>query len=169
MSIKVKLYSDLREKVSIKNHNTGAPIILYIEEDEVSTISEILKKLHIEESEISHIFVNGKYCGPGKKVKSGDQIGIFPKKMAIMFIEIAKNNTISITVKFFADFQTRMPAKLFIDIPEGSTINSLIKKYPFLMEKSKLIILLNAKPCYEYDYVLKEGDIIAFFPPLAGG
>ena len=91
MSIKVKLYSDLREKVSITNHNTGAPSILYIEEDEVSTISEILKKLHIEESEISHIFVNGKYCGPGKKVKSGDQIGIFPKRMALMFVEIAKN------------------------------------------------------------------------------
>jgi len=89
--------------------------------------------------------------------------------MAIMFIEIAKNNTISITVKFFADFQTQMPAKLFIDVPEGSTIKSLIKKYPILTEKSKLIILINGKPFYDYDYVLKEGDIIAFFPPLAGG
>jgi molybdopterin converting factor small subunit len=169
MSIKVKLYSDLREKLSAQIHNTGAPSILYIEEDEVNTISEILKKLHIEESEISHIFVNGKYCGPGKKVKNGDQIGIFPKKMAIMFVEIAKNNTISITVKFFADFQTRLPAKSFIDVPEGSTIKSLIKKYPILLEKSKLIILINGKPFYDYDYVLKEGDVVAFFPPLAGG
>ena len=169
MSIKVKLYGDLKEKIPDKNDIKGAPSIYSFENKDIKSVSDILEKLGINETEISHIFVNSKYCGIGKSVQEGDQIGIFPKKMAVMFIEIAKNNTIPITVKFFADFQNELPPKSIIDIPEGRTINTLIKKYPILTQKSKLIILVNGKPTYDYEYVLKEGDVIAFFPPLAGG
>lgn len=168
MSIKVKLYGDLREKVSNQDHHNGAPSILNIEDGDINTVFDILNKLSIEENEISHIFVNFKYCGVGKTVKDGDQVGIFPKKMALMFVEISNNNTISITVKLFADLQKYGPAKSILDMPEGSTINSIVEKYRIPKEK-KIIMLVNGLPRYDKNLILNNNDTLAIFPPLAGG
>ena len=168
MSIKVKLYGDLREKVTNQDHHNGAPSILNIEDGDINTVYDILNKFSIEENEISHIFVNFKYCGVGKTVKDGDQVGIFPKRMALMFVEISNNNTISITVKLFADLQIYGPAKSIVDMPEGSTINSILEKYRIPKEK-KIIILVDRLPRYDKNFVLNNDDTIAIFPPLAGG
>jgi molybdopterin converting factor small subunit len=168
MSIKVKLYGDLREKVSNQDHHNGAPSILNIEDGSINTVFDILNKLSIEKNEISHIFVNYKYCGVGKTVKDGDQVGIFPKKMALMFVEISNNNTINITVKLFADLQEYGPAKSILEVPEGSTINTILEKFRIPNEK-KIIILVNRVPRYNKNYILNNDDTIAIFPPLAGG
>ncbi|MHA1679050.1 MAG: hypothetical protein ACTSW3_09780 [Promethearchaeota archaeon] len=45
----------------------------------------MLSKLSIEESEVSHIFVNGIYSGKNKKVRDGDRVGLFPKRMALLY------------------------------------------------------------------------------------
>ncbi|MFX1340653.1 MAG: MoaD/ThiS family protein [Promethearchaeota archaeon] len=168
MSIKVKLYGDLREKVPNQGHNNGAPSILNIEDGEINTVFDILNKFSIEENEVSHIFVNFKYCGAGKSVKDGDQIGIFPRKMALMFVEINKNNIVSVTVKLFADLQQYGPAKSTLDMPEGSTINSIIEKYRIPKDK-KIIMLVNGLPRYDKNFVLNNDDVLSIFPPLAGG
>ena len=168
MSIKVKLYGDLREKVPNQDLHNGTPSILNIEDGDINTVFDILNKLSIEENEISHIFVNYKYCGVGKTVKDGDQVGIFPKRMALMFVEISNNNTISITVKLFADLQEFGPAKSIIDVPEGSTINFIIEKYKIPNEK-KIIMIVNRLPRYDKNLILNDNDTVAIFPPLAGG
>lgn len=168
MTIKVKLYGDLREKVPNQDPHNGAPSILNMENNDINIVSDILSKLSIEENEISHIFVNFKYCGSGKTVKDGDQVGIFPKKMALMFVEISNNNTISITVKLFADLQEFGPAKSLLYVPEGSTINTVLEKYRIPKEK-KIIILVNRLPRYDKNFILNNDDTIAIFPPLAGG
>lgn len=168
MSIKVKLYGDLKDKVPNQDRNNGAPRILNFEDGEIITVFDILKKLSIEENEISHIFVNYRYCGVGKSVKDADQVGIFPKRMALMFVEISNNNTISITVKLFADLQKYGPAKSILDVPEGSTINSVIEKYK-IPEEKKIIMLVNGLPRYDKNFILNNNDTVAIFPPLAGG
>ncbi len=168
MSIKVKLYGDLKDKVPNQDRNNGAPRILNFEDGEIITVFDILKKLSIEENEISHIFVNYRYCGVGKSVKDADQVGIFPKRMALMFVEISNNNTNSITVKLFADLQKYGPAKSILDVPEGSTINSVIEKYKIPKEK-KIIMLVNGLPRYDKNFILNNNDTVAIFPPLAGG
>ena len=89
--------------------------------------------------------------------------------MALNFIEIAKNNPIYITVKLFADLREYGAPKSIIDIPEGSTLKNLLKKYKISRDKQKLIILLNRKPCYDDNFVLEDEDTVAIFPPLAGG
>ncbi len=88
MSIIVKLYGDLRKKISLEKGHTGIPKTLEIEINNSRTVLDILKKFNIEENEISHIFVNRNLCGPGKKIKDRDRVGIFPKRMGIMFVEI---------------------------------------------------------------------------------
>jgi len=169
LSIRVKLYGELKDKLKEQSYSAGTPSSTYLKEDEIDNVSDILKKFNIDGSEISHIFVNGKYCGSGKKLNEGDRIGLFPKNMALNFIEIAKNNPIYITVKLFADLRELGAPKSIIDIPEGSTLKDVLKKYKISRDKQKLIILINRKPCYDNDFVIKDGDTIALFPPLAGG
>ncbi|MFW9971394.1 MAG: MoaD/ThiS family protein [Candidatus Odinarchaeota archaeon] len=91
MTIRVKLYGDLREKVPYIGNYTSAPSTLDFEIDTVKTVSDILNKFNIAKDEISHIFVNNKYSKIGNQVKDGDRIGIFPKRMGIIFVEIIQD------------------------------------------------------------------------------
>lgn len=86
--------------------------ILNIENERFKTVFDILKKLNIKESEIIYIFVNCKCCGPWKEVKKEDQIGLFPKKIALMIVEISKNNTIAIAIKILTKLQKYGSSKL---------------------------------------------------------
>lgn len=78
------------------------------------------------------------------------------------------NNMISITIKLFADLTQFGPAKAEQNLPEGSSINTIFEKYRIPKEK-KTIILVNRIPSYDRNSVLKDGDTVAIFPPLAGG
>ncbi len=169
MPIQVKLFGDLREKARQQGYDMRALNMINLENDGIETIFDILKKFLIKESEVSHIFVNGKYCRPGKKVRDGDRVGLFPQNMGLIFLEIVKNNSIYIKIKLFADLQKYGPAQSVIDLPEGSTLKLVLEKYKIPQEKMKLIILVNGRPCYEKDFVLRNGDVIAIFPPIGGG
>ncbi len=88
MPILVKLYGKLRGNVKDVDLERGLPVTLNIEESNIHFVYDIVEKFAINEDELSHIFVNGKYCGIGKEVKDGDRVGLFPKNMALMFVEI---------------------------------------------------------------------------------
>jgi len=90
MAILIKLYGNLRENVKDDSLEKGLPITYRVEDDSVHFIYDILEKYGISENELSHIFVNGKYCGIGKGVRDGDRVGLFPKNMALMFVEISR-------------------------------------------------------------------------------
>lgn len=85
MTIQVKLFGDLRKKVQKEEIIGVSSIILTIEDPKIETVFDILTKLAIEESEISHIFVNGKYSGLRKKVKSNDLVALFPRNMGLLY------------------------------------------------------------------------------------
>ncbi len=88
MSILIKLYGKLRENVKDVDLKKGLPVTFKIEDKNVHTIFNIIDKFAIREDELSHIFVNGKFCGIGKEIRNGDRVGLFPKNMALMFVEI---------------------------------------------------------------------------------
>ena len=88
MPILIKLYGKLRENVKDVDLEKGLPVTLNIEGSNVHFIYDIVEKFAISEDELSHIFVNGKYCGIGKEVRDGDRVGLFPKNMALIFAEI---------------------------------------------------------------------------------
>jgi molybdopterin converting factor small subunit len=126
--ISLKLYGELREKLSHKKIDAGFPNNLIIEVDKFRTVLDILKRLSIDENEVSHIFVNGIYSGAGKIVKDGDRIGIFPKRMGLMFLEITKIKIIYTKIIFHEELNEFGPTEVIVDLPEGSTINSLLNK-----------------------------------------
>lgn len=78
------------------------------------------------------------------------------------------SDMVSIIIKLFADLTQFGPAKAEEDLPEGSSINTIFEKYGIPKEK-KTIILVNRKPSYDRNTILKNGDTVAIFPPLAGG
>jgi molybdopterin converting factor small subunit len=85
--ILVKVYGKLRENLNEANLDENLPVSIEINPEEVHFVYEILEKLVINEEELSHIFVNSKYCGIDKEVKNGDRVGLFPN-MALLFVEI---------------------------------------------------------------------------------
>ena len=88
MGIILKLYGDLRDKGPPLDNNLGIPCTLNLKLKNMGRVFDILKKFKIELNEISHIFVNGKYCSPSMEVKDGDRIGLFPKRMGLIFLEM---------------------------------------------------------------------------------
>jgi len=79
------------------------------------------------------------------------------------------NKMISVTVKLFSDLRKYGPSTSTIRIPEKSTLNVLLDTFHIPQEKQDLMILVNGLPHQKADYVLREGDAVAIFPPTAGG
>ncbi len=79
------------------------------------------------------------------------------------------NEIISVTVKFFATLRKFGPAKENLIIPEDSNIRFLFEKYKIPREERRTIIMVNGRPHQDKSTVLKDGDIIAIFPPIGGG
>ena len=84
-------------------------------------------------------------------------------------MKMSNNETISVTVKFFATLREYGPTKETLTIPEDSNINLLFEKYKIPREERKTIIMVNGRPHRDQSTVLKDGDIIAIFPPIGGG
>jgi molybdopterin converting factor small subunit len=169
MSIKIILYGDLNKKGVQQPVQESKPATFDIKINGIRIVYDILEKLNIEESEISHIYVNYQYSGPGKEVEDGARVALFPRRMAIIFAEIPHLNSIEVIVKLFADLRKYGPEKSITHVPEGSTTRKIIEKYNIPKEEGNLIIMINGIPCHSKNCILKAGDVIALFPPLAGG
>ena len=79
------------------------------------------------------------------------------------------NNTITITVKFFATLRQYGPAREVLTIPENSEIEFLFNRYNIPADDRRAIILVNGRPHKDLTTVLKEGDLVSIFPPIGGG
>jgi hypothetical protein len=50
------------------------------------TISDIIKRIGIPPEELGrNIFLNGEVSAPGRQVKDGDRLGIFPDDMQLLY------------------------------------------------------------------------------------
>ncbi len=164
MSITVKLYGKLRERVKETSIKEGLPATLNIEVEGLRSIFDILNTLEIDEKEISHIFVNGVYMGSGTQIKDGDRIGIFPTNMALIFAEIPDLNSIHIKVKILADFKVHGRPELHLKVPDGSTLNSIIKKLNLPSQVPPHKFHVNGKRSDDYNSVINANDTIEILP-----
>ncbi|MFW5941234.1 MAG: MoaD/ThiS family protein [Chloroflexota bacterium] len=73
-----------------------------------------------------------------------------------------------VTVKTFASLRPYLPggAKT-VEVPSGTTVGDLL---PILdLPAPQVHIMIRNNRQAEADEVLREGDTVAFFPPVAGG
>ena len=80
---------------------------------------------------------------------------------------IDKKN-ITATIKFFANLRDIAPPKKIMTLPTGSTVRTVLDMFT-ISEETKLIILINGSPHKKRETIIKDGDTVAIFPPLAGG
>jgi molybdopterin converting factor small subunit len=76
-----------------------------------------------------------------------------------------------ITVKLFATLHQYQPAAprsgMAIDIPQGSTVADVLPRLR-IPDAAPLVAMVNEK-VEHLDRVLREGDVLSLFPPVAGG
>ncbi|NVM44407.1 MAG: MoaD/ThiS family protein [Candidatus Lokiarchaeota archaeon] len=75
---------------------------------------------------------------------------------------------INATVKFFANLRSGAPPKKKVSLPVGSRVSTILEMFS-IPKDIKLIILINGAPHQTRETIVKNGDIVAIFPPLAGG
>ena len=80
---------------------------------------------------------------------------------------IDKKN-ITATIKFFANLRNIAPPKKVVTLPIGSTVSTILDLFT-IPKETKLIFLINGSPHQTSTTPIKDGDIVAIFPPLAGG
>ena len=83
-------------------------------------------------------------------------------------MKMNNKENITATVKFFANLRSIAPPKKTIILPSGGTVSTILDMFS-ISKDSKLIILINGNPHQKKDTIIKNGDIVAIFPPLAGG
>jgi sulfur carrier protein ThiS len=89
---------------------------------------------------------------------------------------------VRVTFKLFATLQGYLPEEyegrarvgrneLPVVVPEGTTLQALIDRFP--MPRALVhLVLVNGEyilPAERADHVLREGDAVAIWPPIAGG
>jgi len=83
---------------------------------------------------------------------------------------------VKIQFKLFATLKEYLPAgaagnQVELDVDEGTTAGALIERYQ-LPPKLTHLVLINGhyiEPAARATAVLKEGDALAIWPPIAGG
>ena len=77
-------------------------------------------------------------------------------------------DNITATVKFFANLRSIAPPKKEVSLLAGSRVSTILEMFS-IPKDTKLIILINGAPHQKRDTIVKDCDIVAIFPPLAGG
>lgn len=83
---------------------------------------------------------------------------------------------INVEFKLFADLMRYLPPSanqqsVMVEMPEGSSIYHLMDKYQVPREQAHLVICngLFIPPSQRESYQLQDRDVIALWPPVAGG
>jgi hypothetical protein len=53
--------------------------------DPDARIGDVLAALGIDRAEVSHLFLNGQYSAPTRRVRAGDRLGVFGRDMALLY------------------------------------------------------------------------------------
>lgn len=77
-----------------------------------------------------------------------------------------------IEVRLFATFRKYLPEnaqgqRAQLDLPEGMTVKQVLEQLKVPLDTVKLVFVNSVHA--DLDQVLKEGDVLGAFPPVAGG
>jgi molybdopterin synthase sulfur carrier subunit len=72
-----------------------------------------------------------------------------------------------VKVKLFASLRTFGPDEQVLELPDKTTIDEVIRSFKF-PGTIRLLRIVNGEH-RSADHVLKDGDDLALFPPIAGG
>ena len=76
----------------------------------------------------------------------------------------------TVNLKFFAGLRNYLPdgaSPYPAELPEGSTVRDALRAYGVPEDKPR-ILLVNGRHA-DVGQILREGDLVSVFPPVAGG
>jgi molybdopterin converting factor small subunit len=73
----------------------------------------------------------------------------------------------NVKVKLFASLRTFGPDEQVLELPDDTTIDDVVRSFKF-PGTIRLLRIVNGEH-RPTDHVLKDGDELALFPPIAGG
>ena len=82
-----------------------------------------------------------------------------------------------IEVRMFMEYRTYLPSdasegKATVTVDDGTTVDGLLKKLGVPLEEPKILVIngVSQGACATANnQLLKEGDVVAIFPPVGGG
>ncbi|MBS3787600.1 MoaD/ThiS family protein [Candidatus Bipolaricaulota bacterium] len=84
MAIQCRLYGKFKKLASKTDSASGTVGIIELQE-KFCKVEDLLGYLDLNEEQISHIIVNGRYVGQGKDLEDGDRVAIFPKELSLLY------------------------------------------------------------------------------------
>lgn len=87
--------------------------------------------------------------------------------MVYLMKNILYNRFMKIELKLFVTLSQYGKEIQTVDLPERATVSDVIEMFKIPENMPKLNILNNVH--VKRDHVLKDGDTLALFPPIAGG
>ena len=72
-----------------------------------------------------------------------------------------------VDVKLFATFRTNRFKRKEVELPESNSVGDLLKHLD-IAEKDAKVLIVNGLPV-SAEHKLSNNDVIAIFPPIAGG
>ena len=81
--IEIHLYGRFRQLAD--NPQTKADSIRVEPVRPGDRIRDVLNRLGIQATEVSHIFLNGEYSADSRLVHPGDRLGVFPTELALLY------------------------------------------------------------------------------------
>ncbi|HVO23839.1 MAG TPA: MoaD/ThiS family protein [Candidatus Margulisiibacteriota bacterium] len=78
-----------------------------------------------------------------------------------------------IELRLFASLRKKLPpgsprGKCDLELPDGTTIGQVLERMA-IAQASAQMVLVNGDHDRNFDRVLREGDVLSVFPPVAGG
>lgn len=81
--VEVWLYGKLR-RFAPRREVSGNSIV-HVPVEMGDTIRAVMRRIGIDVEETSNIFLNGELSSPGRRVRGGDRVGIFPRDQGLLY------------------------------------------------------------------------------------
>jgi len=141
------------------------------------TIEDVVRRVGIDPAQVRHLFLNHQYSTLKRQVKPGDRLAVFGADMALLYRQYfprieEEGPMIQVQVRLYATLrryqpQVRLGEATIVSLPEGATVEQLVTKLGLPVDMVKTVFVRGE--IVRNDRVLRDGDEVGIFPPIAGG
>jgi hypothetical protein len=78
--------------------------------------------------------------------------------MSLIFLEVTKEKTINLSIDVYQEQEKSEISEISLDMPEGSTLDFVLKKLRIPKKPNKLFIQVNGEEIHDENHILKNNN-----------
>jgi sulfur carrier protein ThiS len=78
--------------------------------------------------------------------------------MSLIFLEVTKEKTINLNISVYQEQEKSEISEISLDMPEGSTLDFVLKKLGIPNNPNKLLIQVNGEKIHDENHILKNNN-----------